>query len=91
MVNERRLERKLPAALVDDPENPRQGNVDYRRKERALQKLKRRNPQRFRTLFFNYIQAVREFDKALTQEAQREIDRFEDSYRGSTSHKVLNT
>lgn len=76
MVDERRLERKLPAALVDGPATSREGIIDYKRKERAIQKLKRKNPQRFRTLLFNYFQAVAAFDREITEQARREIDDF---------------
>lgn len=80
-MDERRAERKLTAVLVDIPATSQEGVADYKRTERAIRKLKRKNPQRFRTLFFNYLQALSAFDHELTVQAQKEIDEFNRSFQ----------
>lgn len=81
MVSEKRIERKLAAVLVDQPATTREGSIEYKRTEREIRKLKRKNPVRYRNLFFNLIQAVVAFDREITQQTRKEIDEFNEAYR----------
>lgn len=81
MVDNRRIERKLPAVLVDLPATSPEGMKEYKQKERALVKLKQKNPRRFQTLFFNYLQAIAAFDREITEQARREIEEFNNSFK----------
>lgn len=81
MVNEKRIEQKVVALLTDEPRTTKKGNAEYVRTDQQIQRLKRTNPVRWRTLLFNLVQAVQAIDRERTLQAQEEIDEFNRSFR----------
>jgi len=81
MVTEKRAEKKLPALLIDLPATSREGAAQYARAERAIRKLKRQDPGRYRSLVFGFAQSLRAIDQELTRQAQLEIDDFNRRHR----------
>ena len=81
MVDIKRVERKIAALLIEDPTSSRKGSVEYKRKERELQKFKRQRPSQYRGRLHTLIQAIIAFDQDISNQAVKSIEEFNEAYR----------
>jgi hypothetical protein len=87
MIDVKRVERKLAALLITEPTSSRSGSVDYKRKERELQKFKRQRPSQYRGRLHNLVQAIVAFDRDISNQAVASIDAFNADYRRKAAAK----
>jgi len=80
MVDQKRVEKKLAALLVDKSTSSKAGSTEYKRKERDLRKFKRQYPSQYRGRFSNLVQAIAAFDRDITTKFQQDIDAFNASF-----------
>ena len=71
MVNDNKVKRKLPSLLIDDAAYG--DNPEYQRKTRNINRLQRKQPTLFGTLFNNISIAIDELDKAAEQSGFQQV------------------
>jgi hypothetical protein len=65
MVNQKRIIGKLPSLLVSGKTTSKSKHAEYKRLERGLRRLRRKNPEKFNTLTNEYVSAVQQIEAAV--------------------------
>lgn len=65
MVNARQAVNKLPSLLVHSKTTNKRGHNEYKRIERDLQRLKRKNPEEYHYLVNQYVLSVQQIESSI--------------------------
>lgn len=81
MVNEKRIEKKIVALLVDAPKTTPEGKREYDTKDQQIQRFKRENPRAWSAFIIDLARRFQAFDEKITKAELADIDRFNASFR----------